>query len=262
MSAQFITLTIIAVILIGVVIYFINSRRSINNFIFLVIVIFLTVTISIPLLVYFMGINAQSFNQITSGFQNIIFSLAIIIGAWWTIFEFGIGEKLSRGAIVSIENEILRTHSDKIYINTNVTVENTGSLSIPIDWVDAPLSVFLYDTESEDGPVFTLARELYPTIPIVNPSDNETVTSGRIKGSTIGKGSKVKYTFCFPVKDKGVYYIRFRIPVRDTMTKIFGLNIYAPTYTDEEKLHRAMMPWKEAERKGSEWSNGVFLNVE
>lgn len=160
----------------------------------------------------------EKVKNIAQTIQSIVVSVAIVIGGGWTALEFYQLDRVEKAkadlqaqrnaadqkAVINISIEAENEKAaDSAYIRVNVSLKNTGKKDAYMDYSTPVLSVTRVMLEKNG----VIRYESQVKSQIYMPTD--TLQIGHIPNAVIRGGETKDYPFIIPIKEPGIFLIRF-----------------------------------------------------
>jgi hypothetical protein len=176
--------------------------------------------------------NSERFQQLTSGFQNIVITIAVVVGGMWTLFTF---QALKTREKAKLDLEIAQyrraaldviikaeyvdqsesaPHPQSHFIVATVQLVNRGTVHTEVNVNSEPLIVQRFE-DSAQGPR-----------PVEHGAFQPLGDQGT--GSVIRPNSTAEYTYLIPVSGPGIYLLSFRATADERSTIDLGLDVTKP----------------------------------
>ncbi|MEZ8803813.1 hypothetical protein AB4556_20485 [Vibrio splendidus] len=161
----------------------------------------------------------------------IVLSLSIIVGGGWILLTFNLLQERdtaqsdlqnARTQLIAVKKQIEGVHSSYIQINErlielpkseksenkfgliiNVSLQNTGTESVDMNWEMTPLSV--YRMGYRNGTEMAFKETFSPKVLRINAENKKS----HIQSAYLFSGAKKDLSFFVELHDEGLYYIVF-----------------------------------------------------
>ncbi|MEZ8696331.1 hypothetical protein AB6D84_04365 [Vibrio lentus] len=163
----------------------------------------------------------------------LVLSIAIISGGIWTFYTFDVLNQRDKASaeLKEIQDRIKGTNASNIHIApsffeledgkfgliTNVSIQNTGTQDVLIDWSsdDTPLSVYKVRIENGDKQYFE--RLFLPKI--YAPFNTEKKKKEHYKSLYLLVGARKELSFYVELPSEGIYYVTFKADADEKLRK-------------------------------------------